>query len=1126
MRAFRALALTLLLLAGVCCVAAAQAQVPATLATGGAVPRLIRFSGTLGASDAPLWSTTASMTFALYTDQTGGAPLWQEVQNVSLDAAGRYDVLLGVNSRNGVPMELFTSNEARWLGVQVEGEAEQARVLLVAVPYALKAGAAETVGGHPVSDFVLSAATDGSSGSTTASTTGGLGTTKKSTNAPASTSTAVTTNSGTQNFLAKFDATGTNLVNASLYDNGFVGIGTVTPSFNLDVVGGIQAQASAFPQINFKQTGGAGSVLQEWRYQINPDGSYRIYDITGGIVPRFVLTQAGSIGLGTTAPAFNLDVVGGIQAQAASFPQINFKQTGGGGSVAQEWRYQINPDGSYRIYDITGGVVPRFVLTQAGKIGIGTTTPTFNLDVVGGMQAQSASFPQINFKQTGGAGSLAQEWRYQINPDGSYRIYDMTAGAVSRFVLTQAGNVGIGTTSPGQQLEVAGNVKLSGTGNGVIFPDGTMRTSATSINGTLSVSGSVQITAPGNGITVRSPDGTRCAQIGIDNTGSLATVAVPCPLPLAITTTSLPNDAVGTAYDQPIQTSGGDGTGITFALANSTTLPAWASLNPSTGHITGTPAAGDVGTSAPFQISATQTGNTVTSGNLTITVLASNCTGAPTGHESMLNGQYAFLVQGSATPSASPVAIAASFHADGAGNVTGGDFDINNAAGATYATINASSYTVGLDSTSSGNLGCVSLSLSNGSTTVFRFSLGGLRSGVFSKGRIIEYDDATGTGTRGSGVLLRQDTTSFALSHLQPRYAYGVDGLDYYNYHFASVGSFTVDTSGNISNAFADTFDGYTELGGTTSGGTGTINAISSTTGRATMTLTVGGHTTHQAIYMVNADEFFMIGTDPLSSVPIYSGRAIVTASSFSQASLSGNYIMHTTSTSAGLCMQLSGGFKFYVPCTNVRLWLVNANSGALSGTLYFYTPSPAYMVPSPFSGETYAVDATSGRTTISCADCVGPVFYIATPTATTEPISAFVEGPTIDADFGFMEFQPSATYSTSGMAGKYLYATEDPADYTVLNETGVATLSPGGTVTGSEYDSGDSGLGTSSPSGTMSIGSDGSGSWQYTYGNGCTSNNVAITNGTKVFVISHGGGYCNAWPQFPNAVVTVFERQ
>lgn len=54
-------------------------------------------------------------------------------------------------------MDLFTSGTAQWLGVQEQGQPEQPRMLLVSVPYALKAADAETVGGLPPSAFVLAA---------------------------------------------------------------------------------------------------------------------------------------------------------------------------------------------------------------------------------------------------------------------------------------------------------------------------------------------------------------------------------------------------------------------------------------------------------------------------------------------------------------------------------------------------------------------------------------------------------------------------------------------------------------------------------------------------------------------------------------------------------------------------------------------------------------------------------------------------------------------------------------------------------------------------------------------------------------------------------------------------------
>ncbi|HYG98453.1 MAG TPA: hypothetical protein VD837_04925 [Terriglobales bacterium] len=119
------------------------------------VPRVIRFGGVIKGTTGSPTTGPVSVTFAIYKDQEGGAPLWLETQNVKLDANGRYTTLLGTNHAVGVPSDLFSSGEARWLGVQAEGQPEQSRVLLVSVPYALKAADADTLGGLPASAFML-----------------------------------------------------------------------------------------------------------------------------------------------------------------------------------------------------------------------------------------------------------------------------------------------------------------------------------------------------------------------------------------------------------------------------------------------------------------------------------------------------------------------------------------------------------------------------------------------------------------------------------------------------------------------------------------------------------------------------------------------------------------------------------------------------------------------------------------------------------------------------------------------------------------------------------------------------------------------------------------------------------
>ena len=132
--------------------ASASAQTP---------PRLVRFSGVVRDAQGQTRTGAAALTFSIYTDAEGGAALWSEIQNVTLDAEGRYAVVLGASRADGLPLDLFVSAEARWLGVKVGDGAEAARVLLVSVPYALKAADAETIGGKPLSAFVLAGETTG-----------------------------------------------------------------------------------------------------------------------------------------------------------------------------------------------------------------------------------------------------------------------------------------------------------------------------------------------------------------------------------------------------------------------------------------------------------------------------------------------------------------------------------------------------------------------------------------------------------------------------------------------------------------------------------------------------------------------------------------------------------------------------------------------------------------------------------------------------------------------------------------------------------------------------------------------------------------------------------------------------
>jgi len=119
------------------------------------VPRLIKFSGVAKDESGQPIIGVIGITFSIYKEQRVGTPMWMETQDVHVDAMGHYTALLGSASADGVPLELFSSGEAQWLGVQIQGQSEGPRVLLVSVPYALKAHEAETLSGRSVSDFIL-----------------------------------------------------------------------------------------------------------------------------------------------------------------------------------------------------------------------------------------------------------------------------------------------------------------------------------------------------------------------------------------------------------------------------------------------------------------------------------------------------------------------------------------------------------------------------------------------------------------------------------------------------------------------------------------------------------------------------------------------------------------------------------------------------------------------------------------------------------------------------------------------------------------------------------------------------------------------------------------------------------
>lgn len=229
----------------------AQTATDAT-ATTIQVPRLIRINGILAEPPAasgnsrsidshPINSSSIDLAFSLYAEEAGGEPLWQETQRVEVDATGHYSALLGSTQPEGLPTELFKSAQAQWLGVARQGEEEQPRIMLVSVPFALKAGDAETLGGKPASAFAPAVPSEIASNGTSSGASTGVLNQNAGSSEPHGLSNAhalAITGAGTANYLPMW-STASALASSPIYEGKTthnLGVGTTTPAAALEVL--------------------------------------------------------------------------------------------------------------------------------------------------------------------------------------------------------------------------------------------------------------------------------------------------------------------------------------------------------------------------------------------------------------------------------------------------------------------------------------------------------------------------------------------------------------------------------------------------------------------------------------------------------------------------------------------------------------------------------------------------------------------------------------------------------------------------------------------------------------------------------------------------------------------------
>ncbi len=376
---------------------------------------MIRFNGrALDAAGQPVVGV-AGVTFAIYEEQTGGAPLWQETQNLATGADGRFSALLGATSSTGIPPELFAGGDSRWLGVltQAPGASEQPRVLLVSVPYALRSADSEMLGGKPASAYLtVNAPAANPGGCLEAGTTAPVSAAKKV--AP-----ALSASAARAGYLPVFTDASGDLGNSLIAQSGsFVGIGTAAPAAALDVVG-------ANPTLR----------VDNYSNTLGDSPNFNFLSARGTSAAPGATKSGDNLGQ-FAAAGYNGSAFPGSKAKVSFVATQNWTTTANGTAMT----FATTPNGSTARSE-------RLRIDNTGNIGIGTATPSRTLSF-GGSQARTLG---VEANSTpGSAGNNLM----------------ISAGAAASGASNQAGGSLILAAGNGTGTGAGGNVQLQAAGSG------------------------------------------------------------------------------------------------------------------------------------------------------------------------------------------------------------------------------------------------------------------------------------------------------------------------------------------------------------------------------------------------------------------------------------------------------------------------------------------------------------------------------------------------------------------------------------------------------------------------------------------------------------------------------------
>jgi len=490
-------------------------------------PALISQQGILMDSNGNPVDGDRDVTFTIYNAPSDGEVKWQEIQTVTFDSEGLFNVLLG--EINPITDFVF-EDSVRWLGITIEEEPEmEPRIRIVSVPYAQRVNTID--------------------GATGGMVIGNIGVNTEASELFALNVKGADNTSSTWSFLAQNSDGDTVL---AVRNDGRVGIGT----------------ANYFPNtghgklVVLTEPGATNGIVldgmggQSFRIYGN-ETSMAIHLTRNGQDEKGITIEAynGDVGIGTPTPTEKLEAAGIIYSNSGGFkfPDGTIQTTAASGGISnwsvdnsvlytnEYWglarggadnklwdgfvHTMVNfgvacttgRSGEYHPYATVSGGYGNIAGMDHSTVGGGAGNIAFN---------SYATIPGGYNNRAAGHYSFAAGLRAKANHHGSFVWGDEThedfaSTGNNQFLIRAGGGVGINTNNPGAALHIGGTAGV----DGIMFPDGTLQTTAASgINSNWSVDNSVLYTNEYWGLARGGADN---AFIG-ENTHTMVNFGVAC----------------------------------------------------------------------------------------------------------------------------------------------------------------------------------------------------------------------------------------------------------------------------------------------------------------------------------------------------------------------------------------------------------------------------------------------------------------------------------------------------------------------------------------------------------------------------------------------------------------------